>query len=106
MDKRDELKEFYIPKNFKADFELMPGWGVKEFLFFIPPIILDGIILLIPMDLKFKVTILIMVIGLAFSLIHLRPTRENIHAFKHITWKIKFFKRQRLFTYKKEGYKK
>lgn len=103
----DDQKEFYIPKNFKAQWEIAPGWGLKEFLLFIPPIAFDVVFIgYFPLvSLQIKIMVAIFVLGLAFSLIHLRPTRENIHAFKHLKWKYNHHKRQKTYYYKKEGRK-
>lgn len=103
----EDRKEFYIPKNFKAEWEIAPGWGLKEFAFFIPPVLINiPVIGYTDIAIKFKIIFFFVTIGLTFALIHLRPTRTNIHAFKHIKWRIDFIKRQRVYFYKKEGYKK
>lgn len=103
----EDREEFYIPKNFKADWEIAQGWGLKEIALFIPPIAFDFFIVkYTAIPIKFKVIIFFLTVGLTFATIHLRPTRSNIHAFKHLKWRIDFLKRQRVFSYKKEGFKR
>jgi hypothetical protein len=103
----DEKKKFYIPKNFKADWELFPGWGLKEFIFMLPPVALTfPVITYEALPLKFKFFFSVFMIGLPFMMIHLRPKRDNIHVFKHLKWKFDFIKRQTTFYHRKEGWKK
>jgi hypothetical protein len=103
----EDRKEFYIPKNFKADWEIAPGWGLKEIALFVPPALIDFLIIKYTgIPIKFKIIIFFVTIGLTFAIIHLRPTRNNIHAFKHLKWRIDFIRRQRVYSYKKERFKK
>lgn len=100
-----EKKQFFIPKNYDKKFEFLPGISGLEHLVFIPVALLDYVIIKhTAFSISNKFTIICVSLGLPVVLIATHPVRENVSLYKHLIWKLKFFTRQRIFQYRKEGY--
>lgn len=100
-----EEKEFIIPKNTKAEFEIMQNVSLKDLLVFVPSVLIDvPLILFVPVSPVFKIVFTAATLFIPLFLVFIRPIRENIPAWKHIVWKFKYVNSQKKFYYRKEEY--
>jgi amino acid permease len=96
-------KDFIIPKNVNARFEIIPNVSMRDKLFFIPSILIDvSLFLFVPINPVAKVVISAVTLFIPFALVFIRPIRPNIPIWKHIKWKLEFGNRQKKFYYRKE----
>ena len=98
-----EKKEFIIPKNVKAEFEIVQNVGLKELMLFIPSAVISIPVILVPISFAFKISIVGSLLVIPFGLVWYRPTRDNIPFWKHVLGSLKFMNRQRKFYYRKDG---
>lgn len=99
MDKKD----FVIPKNVNSKFELIPNVGLKDMIFFIPSLVIDiPLALLVPISPPTKIIFCAVSFFVPFSLVFIRPLRENIPAWKQLVWRFQYMKRQKRFIYRKK----
>lgn len=97
-------KKFFIPRNYDKKFEWVPGISGLQNLVFIPIAAIDYAIFNTPFAFENRLVAALCVLGLPYTLISIRPVRENVPMYQHLIWRFKFLTRQRLFHYKKEGY--
>ncbi|MCU6603811.1 hypothetical protein OCO53_25560 [Peribacillus frigoritolerans] len=99
-------KQFHIPKNFSAQYELIEGVKLKDFLFFIPSTILMlPIIFLIPIGALYKIIICAFLVFIPFCLVFIQPIDgRDIKVWQILKGKYDFMKRQKVFYYRKEGW--
>lgn len=102
----EDKKEFNIPKNFKAEFELIQGIKIKDFLFFIPSAILILVTLfMMPLPPIWKVVTVAVLIFIPFCLVFIKPIEgRDIAVWQILKYRYDFMKRQKVFYYRKEGW--
>ena len=100
-------KKSPIPKNYQTKFSLIPGVSGFQNLIFLPPIFIDyKIISAGILGLEAMIYLVVFTLLVPYMLVSMRPKRENVPLYKHIWWMLTFATRQRVFKYRKVGYKK
>jgi hypothetical protein len=103
----NEKKSFMIPRNFKAQYEILPGVNLKDLLFFIPSIIIDvPIVLWIPIGTGAKIAISVILFFIPFLAVFIKPVQpRDIRAWQLAKYKLQYISEQKTFYYRKEGLK-
>ncbi|PEU54959.1 hypothetical protein CN395_25045 [Priestia megaterium] len=99
-------KEFIIPTNVNEGFEIF-GVPWKQFCVSFPPFIGTAVVTSIytPLSLDTKVMLDIVLAAIPVMGTKLKAyKRENINGWTYLKYHIDFYKRQRVFKYRKEGY--
>lgn len=94
-------KAFFIPKNVNPEFEIVGHLTIKDLVFFIPSLVIDIPLLFTPIPTVAKIVASTITLFIPFSLVYIRPHRENIQAWKVLMWEFQFRKRQKKYTYRK-----
>lgn len=95
-------KEFQIPKNVSPKFEIAQNLVINDLTFFIPSVVIDVPVLFLVPNVLAKIIICAATLMVPFSLVYLRPVRENIPAWVHLVEKHRFNRRQKRFVYRKK----
>ena len=109
--KYEGKKKFAIPRQISKEFHVWRFITFKEALFLALGVVLGYLIYayMVPSDTSIQIKVFVVtlpptIIGL---LLMVKPikTRKNIRLFHFIKWKIDFNNRQKVFYYKKNGFK-
>ncbi|MDG4656335.1 hypothetical protein P6P90_03220 [Ectobacillus antri] len=99
----EEKQEYTIPGNVNGQFEVLPHVTLRDLLCFVPSLLLDIPIFLMPISMYIKIPIITITLMVSAVLVYVRPVRENIPFWHHARECLRFFNRQRVYYYRKES---
>ncbi|MBO9128969.1 hypothetical protein [Bacillus sp. 165] len=97
-----EKQEYTIPGNVSGNFEVMQNVTLKDLLCFLPSLLLDIPVLLMPITMYIKIPIVTITMVISAVFVYVRPVRENIPFWQHARELLRFATRQRVYYYRKE----
>ncbi|MFX3625298.1 MAG: hypothetical protein ACE3JP_15030 [Ectobacillus sp.] len=97
-----DKREYTVPDNVRGDFEILQNVTLKDLICFLPLLLIDIPVLLMPISMYVKLPIVIITLLVSAILVYVRPVRENIPFWQHVFEHVRFKRRQRVYYYRKE----
>ncbi|WP_028399665.1 hypothetical protein [Ectobacillus panaciterrae] len=98
----EEKQEYTIPGNVNGNFEIMQNVTLRDLVCFLPSLLLDIPVLLMPISMYIKIPVITITLMVSAVLVYVRPVRENIPFWQHARELVRFHARQRVYYYRKE----